>query len=78
MYGCAEDHSGKVMDLSQALVSQALGLGRWLCCADSWGRRALVLLGELFRTESCGAAEVSFVLFTTKWPEFSFQAPRMF
>jgi hypothetical protein len=62
------------MALSQALVSQALRLGRWLCCADSWGRRTLVLLGELFRTESCGAAEVSFVLFTTKWPEFSFQA----
>lgn len=60
----------------EALVSQAMRLGRWLCCADSWGRRALVLLGELFRTETCGAAEVSFVLFTTKWPEFSFQEAR--
>lgn len=66
----------KPYEAVEALVSQALRLGRWLCCADSWGRRALVLLGELFRSESCGAAEVSFVLFTTKWPEFSFQEAR--
>lgn len=66
----------KPYEAVEALVSQALRLGRWLCCADSWGRRTLVLLGELFRTESCGAAEVSFVLFTTKWPEFSFQEAR--
>ena len=55
-------------------MAQALGLGRWLSCCDSWGRRALVVLGELFRMESCGAAEVSFVLFTTSWPQFSFKA----
>ena len=58
----------------EALVAQALSLGRWLSCCDSWGRRALVVLGELFRMESCGAAEVSFVLFTTSWPQFSFKA----
>lgn len=57
----------------EALVAQALSLGRWLSCCDSWGRRALVVLGELFRMESCGAAEVSFVLFTTSWPQFSFK-----
>ncbi|CAK9041431.1 unnamed protein product [Durusdinium trenchii] len=57
----------------EALVSQALRSGRWLCCADSMGRHALMVLGELFRIESCGAAEVSYVLFTTKWPQFSFQ-----
>eukprot|EP00913_Durusdinium_trenchii_P001609 g1492.t1 len=53
----------------EALVSQALRSGRWLCCADSMGRHALMVLGELFRIESCGAAEVSYVLFTTKWPQ---------
>ncbi|CAJ1335490.1 unnamed protein product [Effrenium voratum] len=57
------------------LVSEALTLGRRLCLAPCPGRAALGVLSELFRLESCGAPEVSYVLFTTRWPDFPFKEP---
>lgn len=58
----------------EVLVSQALRQGRWLSLTDSSARRALMLLSELFRLETCGTADAAYVLFSTKWPQFTFQA----
>ena len=51
-------------------------MGRWVCLAPSLGRRALVVLGEVFRLETCGAADSSYVVFSSRWPDFSFQPDR--
>ena len=58
----------------ELLVLQGLQKGRWLCLTDSPALRALMLLSELFRLETCGTADNAYVLFSTKWPQFSFQA----
>lgn len=55
------------------LVARSLEMGRWVCLAPSLGRRALVVLGEVFRLETCGAADSSYVAFSSRWPDFSFQ-----
>ncbi|CAE7559301.1 unnamed protein product [Symbiodinium natans] len=64
------------------LVAQALAMGRWVCAAPSPGRRALAVLSEAFRLETCGAANSSYVVFSTHWPEFPFRpdcsAPPLF
>ncbi|CAE7241242.1 PLA2G7, partial [Symbiodinium pilosum] len=64
------------------LVAQALAQGRWVCVAPTPGRRALAVLGELFRLETCGAPDSSYVVFSTRWPDFAFQpdcsAPPLF
>jgi len=58
------------------LVARSLDMGRWVCLAPSLGRRALVVLGEVFRLETCGAADSSYVVFSSRWPDFSFQPDR--
>ncbi|CAE7188131.1 fan1, partial [Symbiodinium necroappetens] len=55
------------------LVARSLEMGRWVCLAPSLGRRALVVLGEVFRLETCGAADSPYVAFSSRWPDFSFQ-----
>ena len=59
--------------LQAQLVARSLEMGRWVCLAPSLGRRALVVLGEVFRLETCGAADSSYVAFSSRWPDFSFQ-----
>eukprot|EP00931_Biecheleriopsis_adriatica_P057471 TRINITY_DN34094_c0_g2_i1.p1 TRINITY_DN34094_c0_g2~~TRINITY_DN34094_c0_g2_i1.p1 ORF type:complete len:1016 (-),score=202.13 TRINITY_DN34094_c0_g2_i1:10-2781(-) len=64
------------------LIEQALRCGRWVCAAPTPGRSALAALGELFRLETSGVADSSYVVFSTRWPEFGFQpenaAPPLF
>lgn len=55
------------------LVEQALCNGRWICIAPTPGRRALSLLSDLFHLETQGVAESSFMVFSTRWPNYSFE-----
>jgi len=64
------------------LVTRALQFGRWVCIAPSDGRAALSLLTELFHLEALGAADSSFMVFSTRWPEYKLEqhmaAPPLF
>eukprot|EP00928_Gymnodinium_smaydae_P001520 TRINITY_DN10550_c1_g2_i1.p1 TRINITY_DN10550_c1_g2~~TRINITY_DN10550_c1_g2_i1.p1 ORF type:complete len:994 (-),score=152.67 TRINITY_DN10550_c1_g2_i1:15-2996(-) len=55
------------------LVTRALGVGRWVCIAPTPGRNAFAALVELFHLESCGTAESTYVIFSTRWPKYSLQ-----
>eukprot|EP00930_Biecheleria_cincta_P092997 TRINITY_DN8309_c1_g1_i1.p1 TRINITY_DN8309_c1_g1~~TRINITY_DN8309_c1_g1_i1.p1 ORF type:complete len:1018 (-),score=173.19 TRINITY_DN8309_c1_g1_i1:156-3209(-) len=55
------------------LVEQALCNGRWICIAPTPGRQAFSLLSDLFHLESQGVAESSFLVFSTRWPKYSFE-----
>eukprot|EP00927_Polykrikos_kofoidii_P038663 TRINITY_DN33078_c0_g1_i1.p1 TRINITY_DN33078_c0_g1~~TRINITY_DN33078_c0_g1_i1.p1 ORF type:complete len:1107 (+),score=185.49 TRINITY_DN33078_c0_g1_i1:54-3323(+) len=50
------------------LIAQALRVGRWVCASPSPGHAAFAALSELFHLETCGVADSSFVVFSTRWP----------
>jgi len=55
------------------LVARALQTGRWVCVAPGPGRTVLAALVELFHLETSGAAESSFLVFSTRWPDYKLE-----
>eukprot|EP00929_Paragymnodinium_shiwhaense_P087338 TRINITY_DN47555_c0_g1_i1.p1 TRINITY_DN47555_c0_g1~~TRINITY_DN47555_c0_g1_i1.p1 ORF type:complete len:951 (-),score=174.68 TRINITY_DN47555_c0_g1_i1:139-2904(-) len=56
---------------AEQLLTQALRQGRWILVAPSPSYKALSLLTALFHMESSGAAGSSYMVFATRWPEYS-------
>jgi len=65
-------HTGRSTEVR--LVEQALHAGHWICLAPTPGRTVLALLTDLFHVESCGAPDSSFLVFSSHWPSYSFEA----
>lgn len=56
------------------LVAQAIKTGRWVCLSDTPGRTAFVTLGELFKLEKSGVPDSNFMIFSSRWPDYGFDA----